>query len=180
MGGVFRIIPILIQKFQHFLFIPAIVMNSNVTDPIDTQGNDHVVSQNPNLVFGIPQIFVGIQFGISRPPLGIAAEIQGVGEKGVILLAVKDILVKVARVSLMGQGGRDIRTGKTAAIVDIDGIFCKCIQGRRQIKGRTQIIFQRLIYIGYSIVYVGSLREVFEDGGGKRSCLLYTSPSPRD
>ncbi len=89
-----------------------------------------------------------------------------------ILLAVEDILVKVARVSLMGKGGGDIRAGKPAAIVNIYGIFCKCVQGRRQIKGRTQIIFQRLIYIGYSIVSAAcgkSLRMAVEREASRSS-----------
>lgn len=74
-----------------------------------------------------------------------------------VLLAVEDILVKVSGVSFVGEGGGDIRAGKPAAVVDVYDIFCKCIQGRCQVKGRAQIIFQRFIYIRNRKVYIGSL-----------------------
>ncbi len=86
------------------------------------------------------------------------------------MLAVEDILVKVSGISFMGKGGGDIRTGKPAAVVDVYDIFCKCIQGRRQVKGGAQIIFQRLIHIRNRKVYISSLvvEREFSCSSGER------------
>ena len=68
-----------------------------------------------------------------------------------------DSLKQMTRISFMRQ--RRIQ-GKAAAVfrrIQVNDIFCILIDRRRQIKGGTQIIFQRVIDIFY---FAGDCRNV--------------------
>ncbi len=135
-------------------------------------------------------IIPGHHFHVSGPPFRVAGKIQNAADGCCGVSAGVDRLIQVAGIAFMGKRGVQRRRAVAGSLVDINNILCQVIHRRCEIKGRTQIVFQRGIHVFDGTRYSRSHREVrshfylkiFQNGYriGKRRYSWPTGHLPED